>query len=115
MAGTARTRQEQREFAATMRSLPGRYADRLSRGALERITGAAAAGRWQEAVEELIIALHARAESVTDAEHAELCAVGGLEHAARASDQLALCGAEASHFPVASRRSPDSPSPAVRS
>jgi hypothetical protein len=32
-----------------MRALPGRFADRLSACALERIAGAAAAGRWKEA------------------------------------------------------------------
>lgn len=71
----SRPRQEQRELAATMRALPGRFADRLSASALERITGAAAAGRWEEAVDELITALHTRAEAVTDQERDELRAV----------------------------------------
>jgi hypothetical protein len=68
----SRPRQEQRELAEAMRALPGRFADRLSASALERITGAAAGGRWEEAVEELITALHARAEAVTDQERDEL-------------------------------------------
>jgi hypothetical protein len=71
----SRPRQEQRELAATMRALPGRFADRLSASALERITGTAAAGRWEEAVDELITALCARAEAVTDQERDELRAV----------------------------------------
>jgi hypothetical protein len=71
----SRPRQEQRELAATMRALPGRFADRLSSYALERITGAAAAGRWEEAVDELITALHTRAEAVTNQERDELRAV----------------------------------------
>jgi hypothetical protein len=71
----SRPRQEQRELAATMRTLPGRFADRVSSSALERITGAAAAGRWEEAVDELITALCARAEAVTDQERDELRAV----------------------------------------
>jgi hypothetical protein len=71
----SRPRQEQRELAATMRALPGRFADRLSASALERITGAAAAGQWEEAVEELITALHTRAKAVTDQERDELHAV----------------------------------------
>jgi hypothetical protein len=74
-AGTALTRQEQRELAVRMRTLPGRFADRLSASAFERITGAAAAGRWEQAVEELIIALCARVAPVTHAEHKELRAV----------------------------------------
>jgi hypothetical protein len=36
---------------------------------------AAAAGRWEQAVYELIIALHARAEAVTDQDRVELRAV----------------------------------------
>jgi serine/threonine protein kinase HipA of HipAB toxin-antitoxin module len=71
-SGMARTRQEQQELAATMRRLPGRFADRLSARALERVTGAAAAGRWEEALDELITALHARAEVITADERAEL-------------------------------------------
>jgi hypothetical protein len=71
----ARTRQEQRELAETMRALPGRFADRLSVRTLQQVTVAAAAGRWEEAVEELIIALHVRAEMVTRAEREELSAV----------------------------------------
>jgi hypothetical protein len=74
-AGTARTPQEQRELAATMRGLSSRFADRLSAGVLERITSAAAAGRWEEAVDELVTALYARAETLTAAEGEELGAV----------------------------------------
>jgi hypothetical protein len=48
-----------------MRTLPGRFADQLSARALDRTTAAAAAGRWEEAAEELIAALDARAEVVT--------------------------------------------------
>jgi hypothetical protein len=73
--GTALTRQEQRELAARMRALPGRFVDRLSASALERISGAAAAGRWEQAVEELITALCARVAPVTATEHEELRAV----------------------------------------
>jgi hypothetical protein len=74
-SGMCRTREEQRELAAAMRALPGRFVGRLSARALERITGAAAAGRWEEAVEELITALCARSEAVTDHERGELRAV----------------------------------------
>jgi hypothetical protein len=74
-SGMATTRQEQRELAETMRALPGRFADRLSARTLQQVTGAAAAGQWEEAVEELIIALQTRAEMVTRAEREELCAV----------------------------------------
>lgn len=72
IAGIAGAHEERRELAATMRALPGRFAGRLSAGMLERITVAVAAGRWEEAVEDLITALHARAEAVTDQERNEL-------------------------------------------
>lgn len=68
----SRPRHEQRELAAAIRALPGRFADRLSASALERITGAAAAGQWEDAVEELITALCARAEAIIDTERDEL-------------------------------------------
>jgi len=71
----ARTREEQRELAEAMRGLPGCFADRLSARAVEEVRSAAAAGRWEQAVDELIIALHARAEAITDQERGELCAV----------------------------------------
>lgn len=74
-SGLARTREEHRELAEMMRGLPGLFTDRLSGSALERITGLAAAGWWEEAVDELITALHARAEAVTHAERAKLRAV----------------------------------------
>jgi hypothetical protein len=70
--GSGTARQEQQELAATMRALPGRFADRLSACARERVTGVAAAGRWEEAVDELVAALHARVEAVTAAEREEL-------------------------------------------
>jgi hypothetical protein len=68
----ARTRKEQRELAEAMRRLPGRFADRLPARTVEQIRGAAAAGRWEQAVDELITALRARAEAVTLEEHADL-------------------------------------------
>jgi hypothetical protein len=74
-SGVIRTRQEQRQLAETMRTLPGRFADRLSTRRLQQVTRAAAAGQWEEAVEKLITALHARAEMITRAERDELCAV----------------------------------------
>ena len=69
-----------------MRALPGRFANRLSAPALERIVSAAAAGRWEEAVKELITALHARAELVTVKEHQELRDV--LEALSMAGERL---------------------------
>jgi hypothetical protein len=74
-SGTAGTRQEQRELAETIRALPDRFADRLSARTLQEVTRAAAAGRWEEAVERLIIALQTRAEMVTSAEREEFCTV----------------------------------------
>jgi hypothetical protein len=74
-SGMTRTRQEQRELAETMRTLPGRFADRLPTRKLQQVTGAAAAGQWEEAVEKLITALRVRSEMITRAEREELCAV----------------------------------------
>jgi hypothetical protein len=54
--GMAKPRKEQRDLAEAMRQLPGRYADRLSARTLQRIIGAAAAGQWENAVNELIAA-----------------------------------------------------------
>jgi hypothetical protein len=71
----ARTRTEQRQLAEAMRRLPGRFADRLSARTVEQVSGAAAAGLWEQAVDELITALHVRAEAVTDQERMELHAV----------------------------------------
>lgn len=69
------TRRQQRELAKVMRRLPARYADRLPVRALERITGAAAAGQWETAVDRLIRALRSRAETVTPDERDELRAL----------------------------------------
>jgi hypothetical protein len=71
----ATTRNEQRKLAETMRALPGRFADRLSARALDQITGAAVAGQWEQAVDKLITALHARAEAVTAEEYDQLRAL----------------------------------------
>ena len=70
-----KTRKEQRELAATMRRLPDRFADRLSAQDLQQVRGAAAAGQWERAIDELITALHARSEAVTGQECEELRAV----------------------------------------
>jgi hypothetical protein len=59
-ASTALTHQEHRELAVRMRALPTRFADRLSTGARERVRTAAAAARWENAVDELLTALLAR-------------------------------------------------------
>jgi hypothetical protein len=58
-----------------MRALPGRFASRISASTLRRVTDAAAAGQWEDALEHLMIALHARAAVVTQTEHEELCGV----------------------------------------
>jgi hypothetical protein len=74
-SGMAQSRIEQRELAEAMRRLPGRYADRLSARTREKITGAAAGGQWEKAIDDLMTALHARAETTTAAERDELRAV----------------------------------------
>ena len=67
--------EEIRALAAVMRRLPGRYADRLPPRVLRRIGGAAAAGRWEHAVDGLLTALQLRSAPVTAAECEELRAV----------------------------------------
>jgi hypothetical protein len=87
----AKPRKEQRDLAEAMRRLPGRYADRLSARTVQRITGAAAAGQWEKAVDELITALHARAEAVTAAERDDLHALlDALNMPAERVDNLAV-------------------------
>jgi hypothetical protein len=73
----ARAREEHRELASVIRRLPGRFADRVSARTVEQIQGAAPAGRWEQAVDELITALDARAEVVTVHEREELRTVLG--------------------------------------
>ena len=68
----ARTRKEQRELAATMRRLPGRFAGRVSARALDQVQTLAAAGRWEQAIDELITVLHTQDAVVTGVERAEL-------------------------------------------
>jgi hypothetical protein len=66
------TRQENRALAEAMRRLPGRYSDRLAPRTLQRITGAAAAGQWERAVDQLITALGSGSAPLTDDERTEL-------------------------------------------
>jgi len=68
----SRTRSEQRELADRMRRLPGLFADRIATRTLKKVADAASAGAWEQAVDDLILALHARGETVTDQERIEL-------------------------------------------
>lgn len=68
-------RQEQREPAIVMRGLADRFAGRVSAGAW--ISGAAASGRWEQAVDESLTALKVRAEAITSVERDELRMVLG--------------------------------------
>lgn len=67
-----KTRAEQRELAEAIRRIPGRYGNRLSARAREQVTAAAGAGQWEEAIDHLITALRARAETITVGEGEEL-------------------------------------------
>jgi hypothetical protein len=69
------TRTESRKLAEAMRRLPGHYADRVAPRTLRRITGAAAAGQWERAVDQLIIALRSGPAPLTAGERDELRAV----------------------------------------
>lgn len=66
------TRQESRELAALMRRLPVRFADRIGPRLQQKITEAAAAGEWERAVEQLIVALCTRSVPVSQDERDEL-------------------------------------------
>ncbi|GAB2807364.1 hypothetical protein GCM10027176_10560 [Actinoallomurus bryophytorum] len=69
------TRTEQRELAEAMRRLPGRFAGRVSAQVREQVNAAAAAGRWEQAVDRLVTALRASGEVLSDQEHELLGAV----------------------------------------
>ncbi|MGH3392459.1 MAG: hypothetical protein ACRDOO_26625, partial [Actinomadura sp.] len=58
--------------AEIMRQLPSRYGDRLTTRTLERIMDAAAAGRWEKAVDQLITALCIHGEPISATERDEL-------------------------------------------
>ncbi|TDC45325.1 hypothetical protein E1281_30700 [Actinomadura sp. KC345] len=55
-----------------MRRLPGRFQDRLPPTVLERITGGAASGQWEKAIDQLVMALYMRDAPVSAVERAEL-------------------------------------------
>lgn len=64
-----------RELAELMRQLPRRYAQRLPARTLDRVRAAAAAGRWENAAEILVVALRNRTELITPQERDELHAL----------------------------------------
>src|SRR3954471_13905177 len=66
------TPQERRRLATAMRVLPSQYADRLAPRPVQRITAAAAAGQWEDAVEALINALGSASVPITAAERDQL-------------------------------------------
>jgi hypothetical protein len=66
---------DHRELAQMIRRAPGRYYGRLPQRALAKVTGAAAVGQWEKAVEELIISLSAHAVPLTAEERQELRAI----------------------------------------
>ncbi|MBX6766051.1 MAG: hypothetical protein IRY90_02665 [Actinomadura rubrobrunea] len=64
-----------RRLERTLRGLPDRYHDRLGPEALRHVVGAAAGGRWDKAVDHLVMSLYLRDAPLTAAERQELCAV----------------------------------------
>jgi hypothetical protein len=58
-----------------MRQLPVRFADRVPAHTLKQVSHAAAAGRWEQAVDKLIRELQARGEKISDQEHEKLRAL----------------------------------------
>lgn len=63
---------DNQELANTLRRLPGRYHDRLPGSTLQRVTGSAASGQWEKAVDQLVMALYTRDAPVTADERDEL-------------------------------------------
>jgi hypothetical protein len=63
---------ENQELAERLRRLPGRFSDRLPASVLRRITGSAACGRWEKAIDQLVMALYVRDAPVTATERQEL-------------------------------------------
>ncbi|WP_345469097.1 hypothetical protein [Actinoallomurus oryzae] len=66
------TVEQRRELAALMRDLPGRYSDRLPASTFRQVKGSAAAGQWEQALDQLITVLGRLARGVTPAERDEL-------------------------------------------
>jgi hypothetical protein len=58
-----------------MRGLPGRYTDRVPTNTLRQITGSAAAGQWEQAVDQLISVLDRLAPGITRQERDDLRAL----------------------------------------
>lgn len=63
-----RVREQQRELAALIRDLPDWFGDRIPARTSALIRQAAASWRRQQAIEELVAALNARAAAITNAE-----------------------------------------------
>ncbi|MEV5754495.1 hypothetical protein AB0L00_42375 [Actinoallomurus sp. NPDC052308] len=72
---TPTTPRQRRELAGAMRGLPGRYTDRIPTSTLRQITGSAATGRWEQAVDQLITVLDRLAPGITTRERDELRAL----------------------------------------
>jgi hypothetical protein len=72
---TPTTLRQRRELAGVMRGLPGRYTDRVPTSTLRQITGSAAAGQWEQAVDQLITVLDRLAPGITPQERDELWAL----------------------------------------
>jgi hypothetical protein len=63
---------DHRELVRAIRELPDRYCDRVPAHTLRQIIDAASAGKWENAIDQLVMSLYARAESVTCWEREEL-------------------------------------------
>jgi thioredoxin-like negative regulator of GroEL len=70
--GLALTHKEHRDLAEAMRRLPGHYAGRLPAATVDQVTAAAAAGRWEQALDQLIGSLFACTGPITTAEREHL-------------------------------------------
>jgi hypothetical protein len=79
-----RTRTEQRALAATMRRLPARFVGRLPARTLEGVQRIASRGRWEQALDKLLSALHTNGTPLT---HEDAMQLRTVLHALQMSDE----------------------------
>jgi 2-hydroxychromene-2-carboxylate isomerase len=72
---TGGTETDHRELARAIRGLPDRYRGRVPARTLRQVSGAGSAGKWEAAIDRLIMSLDAHAERVTLGEREELRAI----------------------------------------
>ncbi|MCO5967634.1 hypothetical protein NDW01_04435 [Actinoallomurus sp. WRP6H-15] len=98
LASVAVSRTAGGQLAQQLRALPGHYADRLPARTTRRVEQAAAAGEWEDAVEQAITGLASRAAPVSTAERDQLTEL---------ADELGLSGARTADLRTGEMPRPD--------